>query len=53
VLDEKTVQSWREAIPMKRGGKPEEVADACVFLGSDKSAYISGQTLQVNGAMHT
>lgn len=53
VLDEKTVQSWREAIPMKRGGKPEEVADACVFLGSDMSAYISGQTLQVNGAMHT
>lgn len=53
VLDEKTVQGWREAIPMKRGGKPEEVADACVFLGSDMSTYISGQTLQVNGAMLT
>ncbi|SEJ49668.1 3-oxoacyl-[acyl-carrier-protein] reductase [Cyclobacterium xiamenense] len=51
VLDEKTVQGWRDGIPMKRGGKPEEVADACVFLGSDLSSYISGQTLQVNGAM--
>ncbi len=53
VLDEKTVQGWRDGIPMKRGGKPEEVADACVFLGSDMSAYISGQVLQVNGAMAT
>lgn len=53
VLDEKTVQGWRDGIPMKRGGKPEEVADACVFLGSDMSTYISGQVLQVNGAMAT
>ncbi|MCC5939783.1 MAG: 3-oxoacyl-[acyl-carrier-protein] reductase [Lunatimonas sp.] len=53
VLDEKTVQGWRDGIPMKRGGKPEEVADACVFLGSDMSSYISGQVLQVNGAMAT
>ena len=53
VLDEKTVQGWREGIPMTRGGKPEEVADACVFLGSDMSTYISGQVLQVNGAMAT
>jgi len=53
VLDEKTVQGWRDGIPMKRGGKPEEVADACVFLGSDMSTYISGQVLHVNGAMYT
>jgi 3-oxoacyl-[acyl-carrier protein] reductase len=52
-LDEKTVQSWRDAIPMKRGGKPEDVADACVFLASDMSAYISGQVLQVDGGMLT
>jgi 3-oxoacyl-[acyl-carrier protein] reductase len=52
-LDEKTVQGWRDAIPLKRGGKPEDVADACVFLGSDMSAYISGQVLQVDGAMLT
>lgn len=53
VLDEKTVQGWREGIPMKRGGRPEEVADACVFLGSAMSTYISGQVLHVNGAMYT
>ncbi|MDN3668164.1 3-oxoacyl-[acyl-carrier-protein] reductase [Echinicola jeungdonensis] len=53
VLDEKTVQGWRDAIPMKRGGQPEEVADACVFLGSDMSTYVSGQVLQVDGAMLT
>lgn len=52
-LDEKTVQGWREAIPMKRGGQPQDVANACVFLGSDMSSYISGQVLQVDGAMLT
>lgn len=53
VLDEKTVQSWRDAIPLKRGGKAEDVADACVFLASDMSAYITGQVLQVDGGMLT
>lgn len=53
VLDPKTVQSWRDAIPLKRGGKPEDVANACVFLGSDMSTYISGQVIQVDGAMLT
>jgi 3-oxoacyl-[acyl-carrier protein] reductase len=52
-LDEKTVQGWREAIPMKRGGQPDDVANACVFLGSDMSSYVSGQVLQVDGAMLT
>ena len=52
-LDEKTVQSWRDAIPLKRGGNPEDVANACVFLGSDLSSYISGQVLQVDGGMLT
>jgi len=53
VLDEKTVQSWREAIPLKRGGQPEDVANACVFLGSDLSSYITGQVLNVDGGMLT
>lgn len=53
VLDPKTVQSWRDAIPLKRGGKPDDVANACVFLGSDMSTYISGQVLQVDGGMLT
>jgi len=52
-LDEKTVQTWRDAIPLKRGGRPEDVADACVFLGSDMSSYISGQVIQVDGGMLT
>ncbi|WP_425392880.1 3-oxoacyl-[acyl-carrier-protein] reductase [Ekhidna sp.] len=52
-LDEKTVQGWRDAIPLKRGGSPEDVANACVFLGSDMSAYITGQTIQVDGGMLT
>jgi 3-oxoacyl-[acyl-carrier protein] reductase len=50
-LDEATVQGWRDAIPLKRGGKPEDIASACVFLGSDMSTYITGQTLSVDGGM--
>ena len=53
VLDPKTVQGWRDAIPLKRGGRPEDVADACVFLGSDLSSYITGQVIQVDGGMLT
>jgi 3-oxoacyl-[acyl-carrier protein] reductase len=52
-LDEKTVQGWRDGIPLKRGGSPEDVANACVFLASDMSAYITGQTLLVDGGMNT
>jgi 3-oxoacyl-[acyl-carrier protein] reductase len=52
-LDEKTIQLWRDAIPLKRGGKPEDVAEACVFLASDMSAYVTGQVLQVDGGMLT
>ncbi|WP_448520045.1 3-oxoacyl-[acyl-carrier-protein] reductase [Rhodoflexus sp.] len=52
-LDPKVVDSWKESIPMKRGGTPEEVADCAVFLGSDLSRYITGQVLQVNGGMLT
>ncbi len=52
-LDEKVVQGWRDAIPLKRGGQPEDVANACVFLGSEMSAYISGQVIQVDGGLLT
>lgn len=52
-LDEKTVEGWRQAIPLKRGGTPEDVANACVFLASDMSNYITGQTLSVDGGMLT
>tara|TARA_R110002012_G_scaffold202046_1_gene371094 strand:- start:2096 stop:2842 length:747 start_codon:yes stop_codon:yes gene_type:complete len=52
-LDEKTVQGWRDSIPLKRGGSPEDVANVCVFLASDMSAYVTGQTLNVDGGMLT
>lgn len=52
-LDKAVVQSWRDAIPLKRGGSPEDIAHACVFLGSDMSSYITGQTLSVDGGMLT
>lgn len=52
-LDEKTVQGWRESIPLKRGGQPEDVANACVFLASDMSSYITGQVMNVDGGMLT
>lgn len=50
-LDEKVVQDWRNSIPLKRGGSPKDVADLTVFLGSDMSQYITGQTIHVCGGM--
>jgi len=47
------VQQWREQIPLKRGGTPEDVAQAVVFLASDMSSYITGQVLNVDGGMLT
>jgi 3-oxoacyl-[acyl-carrier protein] reductase len=52
-LDEKTVEQWRKDIPLKRGGSPEDVANACIFLASDLSSYITGLTLNVDGGMLT
>ncbi len=51
VLDQKVVEEWRNSIPLKRGGTPEDVANATVFLASDMSAYVTGQTLHVCGGM--
>ncbi|MCB0608090.1 MAG: 3-oxoacyl-[acyl-carrier-protein] reductase [Lewinella sp.] len=51
-LDEKTKEAYLTNIPMKRLGKAEEVADVCVFLGSDMSGYISGQVISVCGALN-
>lgn len=50
-LDENVKKGWMETIPLKRGGTPEDVANACVFLASDMSTYITGQTLSVCGGM--
>ena len=53
VLDPKVVEAWKESIPLKRAGSPDDVADCVIFLASDLSKYISGQVLQVDGGMLT
>lgn len=50
-LDPKVVEEWRASIPLKRGGTPKDVADVTVFLASDMSAYVTGQTIHVCGGM--
>ena len=52
-LSQEVVDKWRNAIPLKRGGTPEDVANLCVFLASDLSSYITGQVLNVDGGMLT
>lgn len=53
VLNEETVKQWRDAIPLKRGGTPDDIANCVVFLASDLSSYITGQVIQVDGGMLT
>jgi 3-oxoacyl-[acyl-carrier protein] reductase len=52
-IPEDARKAWEESIPMKRGGTPEEVAGVATFLGSELSSYVSGQVIQVCGAMKT
>ena len=52
-LSEDVINSWKESIPLKRGGNPTDVGNACVFFASDLSSYITGQTLHVDGGMLT
>jgi 3-oxoacyl-[acyl-carrier protein] reductase len=52
-LEQSTVDQWRAGIPLKRGGTPNDIANACVFLASDMSSYITGQTIHVDGGMLT
>jgi len=52
-LGEDTIQEWLKSVPLKRAGTTEDVANAVLFLASDLSAYVSGQTLNVCGAMLT
>ena len=53
VLDDKVVQEWRDSIPLKRGGTPKDIANVCLWLGSDMSSYVTGQTIHVNGGLLT
>lgn len=52
-LDPKVVEDWRNNIPLKRGGTPKDIANACLFLASDLSDYITGQVLSVDGGLYT
>lgn len=51
VLDPKVVEGWEKNIPLKRAGETEDVANVCVFLASDLSAYVNGQVISVCGGM--
>jgi 3-oxoacyl-[acyl-carrier protein] reductase len=52
-LDQEVVEGWVKDIPLKRAGSPNDVADVVVFLASDMSAYVTGQTIHVCGGMLT
>lgn len=52
-IPEESRKQWEASIPMKRGGSPEEVAKVALFLASDLSSYVSGQVINVCGAMNT
>lgn len=51
-LSDKVIDSYKENIPLKRLGDPEDVANLVVFLASDKSNYITGQVISVDGGMY-
>lgn len=52
-LPDAVKEDWNKKIPMRRGGTPEEVAKVALFLASDLSSYVSGQVIEVNGAMNS
>ena len=52
-LPEAVKEEWNKKIPLRRGGTPEEIAKVALFLGSDLSSYVSGQVIEVNGAMNS
>ncbi len=51
-LPEEVRADWCKKIPLRRGGKPEDIADVATFLASDMSSYVSGQVIQVDGGMN-
>lgn len=52
-LSDEVKAKWAEQIPLRRGGTPDDVANAALFLASDLSSYITGQVIQVDGGMNT
>jgi len=51
-LPEEVRKGWMQKIPLRRGGQTEDIANVCVFLGSDMSSYVSGQVIQIDGGMN-
>ncbi len=51
-LSQEIKDQWAQQIPMRRGGTPEDVANVALFLASDLSSYVSGQTIHCCGAMN-
>lgn len=51
-LPEKVREEWKVKIPLRRGDKPEDIADVATFLASDLSSYVTGQVIQVDGGMN-
>ena len=52
-LSDEVREQWAKQIPLRRGGTPEDIANTCVYLGSDLSAYVTGQVINVCGGMNT
>ena len=51
-LSDEVREEWKKKIPLRRGGKPEDIANVATFLASDLSSYVSGQVIQVDGGMN-
>lgn len=51
-LPEEVRKDWMKKIPLRRGGKPEDIANVCAFLASDMASYVSGQVIQIDGGMN-
>ena len=51
-LPDEIRKAWVEKIPLRRGGRPEDIADVALFLASDLSSYVTGQVIQVDGGMY-
>ena len=51
-LSDEIKAEWMKKIPLRRGGKPEDIADVATFLASDLSSYVTGQVIQVDGGMN-
>ncbi|MDE6810615.1 MAG: 3-oxoacyl-[acyl-carrier-protein] reductase [Muribaculaceae bacterium] len=51
-LPDSVREEWKKKIPLRRGGKPEDIADVATFLASDLASYVTGQVIQVDGGMN-